>query len=114
MRHYSHSGYVKYSDHNLGWFVAIALGVLLGLYVESCTADNTPEAQTRQLEVLARACRTPGFVVMEGVVRATPDPEEFTLDGGLTLTGPSRGVAVAVLTALARDGRRFQIVAVPQ
>lgn len=39
-------------DHyglRVGWLLAVALGVLLGIYVASCGEDNKPEAQDREL-----------------------------------------------------------------
>ena len=119
-----------------GRIIAIAIGIWFALWILS--GDREPEAQavrhlltpynpnlraqteSRHLETITRGfpiagdtCRAPGFVVTDGVVLQTPDLAEFFYAGELTLSAPPGSVTIMVLNSLARDGRRFRIIAVP-
>lgn len=72
----------------------------------------------------ADVCRAPGFVVTDGVVMRQGHylltseglvvrPDSFSI-GGLTVSAPHNSNAATVLNSLVRDGRRFQIIAVPK
>ena len=97
----------------LVFFWLVARPALAPLLNEQVTEGRYLETITRGFPIAGDTCRAPGFVLTDGVVLQTPDLAEFFYAGELTFSAPPGSVTIMVLNSLARDGRRFRIIAVP-